>query len=131
MNEMKINQDANAQLMKQKYKAKEAEIDDFQPKFKELLEKKDKKALEKVSKDFESIFVSMVFKTMRSSIPESSLVESSHGRKIFEGMLDEEYAKNIAEKGGFGIADMIMRSFEPYLNEDKEKTSENSIDIKA
>ncbi len=123
---MKINNNPQQVLQEQKFKAKQSEIDALAPKFKEVLESKDKKALEEVAKDFEELFVTMVLKTMRASVPKSDFTKSSHELELYEGMLDEAYAKNIAEKGSFGVADMIMKSFEPYL--DKENSS---VDLKA
>ncbi len=126
---MKINNNPQAIMQEQKYKAKQAEIDALAPKFQDVLAKKDKEALQEVAQDFEELFVTMVLKTMRASVPKSDFTKSSHELELYEGMLDEAYAKNIAEKGTFGVADMIMKSFEPYLDKQKEATS-SSFDSK-
>ncbi len=126
---MKINNNPQAIMQEQKLKAKQSEIDALAPKFKEVLAKKDKEALREVATDFEELFVAMVLKTMRASVPKSDFTKSSHELELYEGMLDEAYAKNIAEKGAFGVADMIMQSFEPYLAKEKEAET-SSFDLK-
>ncbi len=65
---MKINTNPSAMLSQEKMKAKQREVDAFQPKFKDLLEKKDREGLKEVAMDFEELFVGMVLKTMRSSV---------------------------------------------------------------
>ncbi len=50
---------------------------------------------------------------------------------MYESMLDESYAKSIAERGAFGVADMIMQSFEPYLDKEKGSQVTSSLDMKA
>ncbi len=121
---MKINNNPSSVLAEQKLKAKNKEIESIKPKFDKILESKDKEALKDVARDFEEIFVGMVLKTMRRSVPKSDFTKSSHELEIYEGMLDEAYAKDLAKTGSFGIADMIVKSFEPYL--EKEKEAENS-----
>lgn len=83
--------------------------------FEEILEnaKKsgDDKELKKVAEEFESIFIDMMFKSMRKNIDtEDSFIEKSNARSMFESMYDEELSKEIAKSGGFGIADMIFKS---------------------
>ena len=70
------------------------------------------KELRKVSDDFESLFVNELLKVMRQGVSKSSLIEATPGRTIFEGMLDDEYSKIIAEKRQFGVSDMVY----DYLN---------------
>ncbi len=131
MNEMKINTDPSSQLSAQKMKSKQKELSKVDDKFKDLLKNKDRKGLEEAAKDFEELFLNMIFKNMRNSVLKSDLVEKSHEREMWEGMLDEAYSESIAESGSFGIAKMIMDSFEPYLEGDKIKEPNGSIDLKA
>lgn len=59
-------------------------------------------------RDFESIFIHMMLKEMRKTIPEGGFVEKSTASKMFEDMLDEEISKEIAKKDdGLGIAKMM------------------------
>lgn len=77
----------------------------------------DDEGLKKVCADFESIFVNMMFKTMRSASEtdeEDGLVEKSFGRGIFEDMRDEELAKKVSAGGGMGIAKMMYAQLKKY-----------------
>ncbi|MDO4773458.1 MAG: rod-binding protein [Bacillota bacterium] len=129
---MKINNDPNAIFLQERQKAQSAELDAMKPRFDEILKKKDREALKKVSQEFEELFVGMVLKTMRQSVPKSDASRNSHELELYEGMLDEAYAKSISEKGAFGIADLIMKSFEPYLEQEDGKQKEtSSFDLKG
>lgn len=73
---------------------------------------KDDEALRQVCKEFESIFLSMMFKEMKKTIPEDGLIEKSTGRKIFEDMHIDELSKEIASgDDGLGIAEMLYQQF--------------------
>jgi hypothetical protein len=50
----------------------------------------DKEKLKEVCTQFESIMLSMMYKGMKATVPESSLVEESRAQEIFDDMLDEE-----------------------------------------
>ncbi|MDI6600994.1 MAG: rod-binding protein [Thermoanaerobacteraceae bacterium] len=83
----------------------------FETMLKEAVDKKDDELLKKACQDFESILVSMVLKNMRATVPKDSLYGNSIGIDIFTSMLDDEYAKEISQSGGFGLADMLYKSF--------------------
>jgi peptidoglycan hydrolase FlgJ len=63
-----------------------------------------------VCREFESIFVNMMLKTMRGTVDdESSLVPKSEGTKMFEQMHDEEMSRKLSLQGaGFGLADTLF-----------------------
>ncbi|MDA9557171.1 flagellar assembly peptidoglycan hydrolase FlgJ [Vibrio sp.] len=69
----------------------------------------EKAALTAAAKQFEAIFTSMLFKSMRSSNEafESDLM-SSKDEKFFTQMLDEQMASNLSQSGSLGLADMIV-----------------------
>ncbi|WP_416198717.1 MAG: Flagellar protein FlgJ [Sporanaerobacter sp.] len=65
-----------------------------------------------VCKDFEAIFIHMMMKEMRNTIPEDGFIEKSTATKIFEDMFDEEISKEVAKKGqGIGLAKMLYEQF--------------------
>src|SRR5690606_15300334 len=72
---------------------------------------KEDERVKKACKEFESIFLSMMFKEMKTTIPDSGLIEKSTGREIFEDMHIEELSKEIANEDGFGIAEMLYQQF--------------------
>jgi flagellar protein FlgJ len=63
--------------------------------------------LNKACKDFESLMVQQMLSKMRASIPKSDLFGSKDKEEIFQSMLDEEYAKGVAESGSLGLGDML------------------------
>ncbi len=70
--------------------------------------KENDKALMKACQDFEAIFTHILLKSMRSTIPESELIEKSTAREMFEDMFDQELASSISKGGnGIGIAKIL------------------------
>ena len=76
----------------------------------------DKQQLKNACKEFEVLFMQMMYKQMKRTVPKSSLLPESTGRRIFEEMLDEELINNAKERG-VGIADILYRQLS--LNMDK------------
>lgn len=65
--------------------------------------------LRKVSQNFESIFIQMMFKEMRNSVEKSNLFGNTQATQFFEGMRDEEMSKQLSTSGGIGIGSMIYQ----------------------
>jgi len=63
----------------------------------------------KVAKEFEAMFTSMMFKAMRGTVSENSLLPKNMGEQVFTEMLDNEYAKMNAETGNLGLAALIAK----------------------
>ncbi|MCD8554016.1 rod-binding protein [Seleniivibrio sp.] len=96
---------------------------------------KDEK-LKKACEDFEALFVSKMFETMRKSEIEGGLIEKSRGEEIFTSMLDSEVAQESVKGGGMGLAKMLYDSLGKYTADDKgnnfpaqEKTASAGDDI--
>ena len=66
--------------------------------------KEEQQALKKATEDFEAIFLTMMFKNMRNTVPDGGLMEKSFGRGIYEEMQDEQMAEEISASGGVGLA---------------------------
>jgi flagellar protein FlgJ len=62
-----------------------------------------------VAQNFESLFVNMMLKSMRSSSPgENNLFDSEHTR-MYRDLMDQQLAQKIATTGkGLGLADMLL-----------------------
>lgn len=69
----------------------------------------DPEKLMDVCRDFESVFLNIVLKEMRKTIPESDLVEKSYAREMFESMQDEELAKEMSKGRGVGLAQELYK----------------------
>ncbi len=63
--------------------------------------------IQKVSKDFESLFLQMLLKEMRNSVQKSGLLGNSQAYGFFESMHDEQLSTQLASVGGIGISHML------------------------
>lgn len=62
----------------------------------------------RVAKDFESVFLEQMISTMFKDV-KSSVMSGGFGEKVWREHLFGEYAKVMAEGGGIGVADQIVR----------------------
>lgn len=92
-------------------KREKLESDEFIKKLESLKGKEDEKEIKEACEQFESVFINMLFKQMRKTIEDGGLVQKSHARETFEGMLDEEMSKAITKAGGIGLSDMMVKHF--------------------
>ena len=84
-----------------------AKVSSFESALNSAVQRKEDAELMEAAKDFESYFLQMMLKEMRKTVPRDGLFPKSRAEEIFEGMLDEEFAKGAASAGGIGIAQMI------------------------
>lgn len=73
------------------------------------------KDLRKACEGFEAMFLSMMYRQMRATVPENTLFGESNALKIFQDMRDDELMKNVAAGGGIGIADMMYKQLKPQV----------------
>ena len=66
------------------------------------------KDMEKVARDFESVFVNKLFESMRKGVPKSGLLDSS-AMKMYQSLMDQELAKLMSERKGMGIGEMVYK----------------------
>mgnify|MGYP003960703329 CR=1 FL=1 len=62
--------------------------------------------MEKVARDFESVFINKLFESMRKAIPKSDLLQSS-SMDMFQSMMDQEMAKELGKQKGMGMGEMV------------------------
>ena len=75
-------------------------------------ENKDDEALKRVCQDFESIFLNIMLKEMRKTIPRDGFIEKSTAVEVFEDMYSEELSNEMARQDdGLGIAKMLYEQF--------------------
>lgn len=67
--------------------------------------------LRKVCQDFESMFLYLMMKEMRKTVPETKLFHGGRAEEIFRDMMDEELSKDMAKgsSGGLGIGSMLYQ----------------------
>ncbi len=75
-----------------------------------------KSDLYKASLEMESLFVNMMLKAMRETVPKTGFNDGGFAEDIFEDMLYEERAKSMSQTANFGLADTLYRQF-AYLRE--------------
>lgn len=63
-------------------------------------------AAHEVAQQFESIFVGMMMKAMRSATPTDSLFNSDQ-MEVYQEMFDKQLALDLSAKGGLGLARII------------------------
>ena len=64
------------------------------------------------AKEFEQIMVEFMVQSMRKNVPESPLFPHNNGMEIFNEMLDSQYARLLVERGGLGLAKLMVRQLE-------------------
>lgn len=66
--------------------------------------------LKKISQDFEALFIGMMLKSMRDTVPEDKLTGGGKAEETYRYLLDQEYATQAARRGGTNsIAAMVEK----------------------
>ena len=76
--------------------------------------------LKNVAEQFESIFVHQMLKQARQRKLAEGIF-NSEAQDTFNNMLDIEYSQILSKKNNFGIADALIKQFEPHFKSKKEK----------
>ena len=97
-----------------------------QSKFGQIDSEKD---MEKVARDFESVFVNKLFESMRKGVPKSGLLDSS-AMKMYQSMMDQEMAKLMSVGKGMGIGEMVYKDLSRLdkVSEDEQPSSKTPMD---
>src|SRR5687768_4745239 len=69
-------------------------------------------ALEAVAKQFESLFLEMMLKSMREASLGGGIFDSDAGN-LYQGMFDKQISLDLSRSKGLGIADLLMRQLSP------------------
>ncbi|MBI4082013.1 MAG: rod-binding protein [Candidatus Lambdaproteobacteria bacterium] len=72
----------------------------------------DPKAVRAMAQEFEALLIEQMIHAMRQGEPEAQLLEPSRGEQVFREMLDGEYARLLAQRGGIGLADLLVQQIE-------------------
>lgn len=89
-------------------KAAEGQLQDVQ-KTSKSASSKDLESIEQVAEDFEALFISEMMKPMFEGVKPDPLFGGGKGEEIFQGLLQQEYGKLMAQTGQLGIADVIKQ----------------------
>ena len=67
-------------------------------------------ALEEVARQFETIFLKVMLKSMRDTVPDSELIDNEK-TKFYESMYDDQISLDLSKRGNLGLANMIVQQF--------------------
>lgn len=65
-------------------------------------------ALAPAAQKFEAVFIQMMLKSMRASVPQENAL-ANQDMQTYQQMLDGQYALNLADHGGIGLAKVITQ----------------------
>jgi len=86
--------------------------------------------LTETAKEFEAIFTAQLLSMMRDTANQTDFLgANSTSMKIFNSMLDEQYALRMAESGQLGLADMLVQQLSQYIDsvEGRSKGTDTSL----
>lgn len=65
-------------------------------------------AVSEVARQFEGLFISMMLKSMRDTVPQDTLF-GSNSMDSYQNMFDQQISLNLSSRGGVGLADIIEK----------------------
>src|SRR5882757_727075 len=74
------------------------------------------------AKQFESFFLSYLMKEMKQNTMESGLFGNGMGADTYTDLFNEKLSQVMAERGGIGLADMVMKHIQPASTPPEGKT---------
>ena len=63
-------------------------------------------------RQMESLFINHLFKEMRASIQRSGFISGGRAEEIYTSMMDAEMAVKLSNKGGIGLADLLLQQLQ-------------------
>lgn len=69
--------------------------------------------LREACSEFEALFINLLLKELRATVGKSGLMDGGRAEEVYTGMMDTEMARDLAAKGGIGLADILYRQLEP------------------
>lgn len=103
----------------------------FEKVLKDAARKEDDEKLRKACMDFEAIFLRMMYKQMRQSIPKSGLIPESFSSETFEDMFDEKVVDEIVKGRGIGLGESLYRTLKRQMKADEVAEEEGRDGQKA
>jgi len=79
-------------------------------------------ALKQAAREFETLFLDMMMKSMRAAAPAKSMFDNE-GTRMFTGLLDHELSRKLADRGGLGLADLLVKQLSKLVPPSPETDS--------
>jgi len=95
---------------------RKAADDSFEKHLETAVKRNDQEEMKKACQEFEALFLSMMYKQMKASIPKSGLIPEDAGSEIFESMFDEKLMEEAAKGRGIGLADTLYKQLSGRLS---------------
>jgi len=115
-----INSDYNVQIKTAVDKAKNVKDESFEDMLQKAAKENDKEEIREACRSLETVFLNIMFNSMRSTIQKSDLFGNSFARGIYEDMLYEQYAEEASRGKGLGIGEMLYEQLSKNLKVDEE-----------
>jgi len=74
-----------------------------------------------LAREFESIFINQMLKTMRSTVDKTGFIDGGPAEEMFTGMLDEEMARQMAFTQNSGLSKALEEQLWAMAGENKSK----------
>jgi len=78
-------------------------------------QEEEKNRLKQACLEFEAIFVQMLLKEMRNSIPKNGFFGQSLASNIYQSMYEQALADEVSKSGSLGLADQLYESLSKYV----------------
>ncbi|HTZ40571.1 MAG TPA: rod-binding protein [Syntrophales bacterium] len=89
---------------------------------------KDRK-LRKACADFEALFISYIFQTMRKTIPESNYMTKMPGKDTYTMIMDQKLSQELAQRGGgIGIQKILYEQMKRTPSK-APQLEENGVEV--
>lgn len=72
--------------------------------------------LRQACQEFEEVFLRMLLKEMRATVPDSGLLPQGLDKQIYSALLDENYARVASRAGGIGLAERLYQQLLPEID---------------
>lgn len=96
-----------AKLMQQQA-AEQEQINDIEKSSKKQSSNNSDEKLKKAVSDFSAVFLKMMFKSMRSTLPENKYLDGGYAEEVFTDMLDKEVSKLGSGQSTFKNLNKVM-----------------------
>lgn len=83
---------------------------------------KPEEVLQEAAKQFESLFVTMMVKAMRDTLPKDGMFASS-AMENYQEMFDQQLSLDLSRRGGLGLSDLIARQLSAGVQPDADTTA--------
>ncbi|HET7776424.1 MAG TPA: flagellar assembly peptidoglycan hydrolase FlgJ, partial [Azospira sp.] len=89
------------------------------------LKQSPREGLKQVAEQFESLFLNMMLKSMRDTLPKDGLFDSDQSR-FYTSMLDQQLAQKLSTSGQMGFAKMIEQQMGRFLPPEPDSAAGSS-----